>query len=214
LIYQTGSEFADSLGDALECQDNDLRYGGIAFIAAVENGDESHRFHNAYTMDNSTQLYPTSSFESDSLWKYMGGISDYSMSDSINSDLHTVCTYRWNQTITAADTLEIYTLFASTYSGEMDFLQKIDMGKEWACVNLGIDCGCCEIMGDFNHSGAPLDISDLVFLVTYMFSGGPELPCPEEGDCNGDGYCCDIQDLVCWVDCMFGLMQNCPDECP
>lgn len=87
---------------------------------------------------------------------------------------------------------------------------------KWACDTLsnsrwteGSDCsggdpcplGFC---GDVNNSGAwPPDISDLVYMVDYMFVGGPP-PDPiwmtDMADCNGS---VDISDLVYMVDYMF-----------
>jgi hypothetical protein len=57
-----------------------------------------------------------------------------------------------------------------------------------------------------------VDIADLVFLVDYMFAGGPPPACAYEADLNGDGPI-DIADLVYMVDYMFaeGLP---PGACP
>ena len=65
---------------------------------------------------------------------------------------------------------------------------------------------CCFYRADINHDGAPVpDISDLVYLVSFMFGGGPEPPCMEEADINGDGSSVpDISDLVYLVSFMFG----------
>ncbi len=63
---------------------------------------------------------------------------------------------------------------------------------------------CCLLRGDIDHSSSGPDISDLVYLVSYMFSGGPEPPCMEETDVNGDGSLTpDISDLVYLVSYMF-----------
>lgn len=63
---------------------------------------------------------------------------------------------------------------------------------------------CCVVRGDVDHSNSDPDISDLVYLVTYMFSGGPPPPCMEEADINGDGSTApDISDLVYLVSYMF-----------
>ena len=83
------------------------------------------------------------------------------------------------------------------------------------CLPSGNSCGalmgafveicepCCVMRGDINHDGAPtIDISDLVYLVDYMFTGGPLPPCMEEGNVNAlDGI--DISDLVYLVDYAF-----------
>lgn len=63
--------------------------------------------------------------------------------------------------------------------------------------------GCCELRADIDGSGSGPDISDLVYLVSYMFSGGPTPPCMEHADVNGSGSGPDISDLVYLVSYMF-----------
>ena len=62
---------------------------------------------------------------------------------------------------------------------------------------------CCidPIRGDVNYDGG-LDISDLVYLVEWMFVGGPEPPCFEEADIDGSGIS-DISDLLMLVDYFY-----------
>jgi hypothetical protein len=72
---------------------------------------------------------------------------------------------------------------------------------------------CCQHRGDINHSGSGPDISDLVFLVTYMFQGGVEPPCLDEADINGSGGGPDITDLVYLVTYMF-QSGPAPVPCP
>lgn len=57
-----------------------------------------------------------------------------------------------------------------------------------------------------------LDITDLVYLLDYMFAGGPPLLCLEEADIDGNGAI-DIADLVRLADYMFtgGIP---PADCP
>jgi len=63
---------------------------------------------------------------------------------------------------------------------------------------------CCVVRGDVDHSGSGPDIADLVYLVAYMFEGGPEPPCIEEADFDGiGGSFPDIADLVYVVNYMF-----------
>jgi hypothetical protein len=50
-----------------------------------------------------------------------------------------------------------------------------------------------------------IDISDLVYLVDYMFTGGPAPTCFEEADMDCSGGILDIADLVYLVDYMFNL---------
>ncbi len=67
--------------------------------------------------------------------------------------------------------------------------------------------GCC-IFNRGNVDNSPddaIDISDLVYLVAYMFQGGDEPICIEEADINGSGEASpiDISDMVYLVDYMF-----------
>ena len=81
---------------------------------------------------------------------------------------------------------------------------------------------CCVIRGDIDHGGSGPDISDLVYLVTYMFSGGPDPGCEEtpgsddfpECDIDGSGSGPDISDLVALVNYMFGGCSGCLVPCP
>ena len=76
------------------------------------------------------------------------------------------------------------------------------------------DLCCCLVRGDANHDGSTPDISDVIFLVTYMFQqGGPPI-CLEEIDLNADGIKGDIVDLIYLVSFMFGdgpPLAPCPD---
>jgi hypothetical protein len=58
------------------------------------------------------------------------------------------------------------------------------------------------MLGDVNHSHS-VDISDLVYMVTYMFQGGPAIYPLFVADLNGDCSPADITDLVYFVTYMF-----------
>ncbi len=58
--------------------------------------------------------------------------------------------------------------------------------------------------GDVNGDGTDADIADAIFLVSYMFQGGPEPLCRPEANINGDAMqAIDITDLVYLVGYMF-----------
>jgi len=72
---------------------------------------------------------------------------------------------------------------------------------------------CLGMRGNIDYSASDdPDIADLVYLVDYMFGGGPMPPCFEEADLTGDETI-DVSDLIYVVDFMFagGLA---PGECP
>jgi hypothetical protein len=58
--------------------------------------------------------------------------------------------------------------------------------------------------GDINNDGRVLDISDLTYLVAYMFAGGPVPYWIEAADADANGTI-DISDMVYWVDYLFGF---------
>jgi len=82
-------------------------------------------------------------------------------------------------------------------SGEsMDLSFVINSGQE--------DCCIPPIRGNVDYDAADqIDISDLVYLVDYMFTGGPAPVCFEEADMDCTGGIIDIADLVYLVDYMF-----------
>jgi len=80
----------------------------------------------------------------------------------------------------------------------------------WGLVVLDQNAGslCGDVDGD---GGDGPDISDLVYLVSYMFDFGPPPPYPELADVDGSGGNLDIADLVYLVDYMF--MSGPPPIC-
>jgi len=86
-----------------------------------------------------------------------------------------------------------------------------------------VEGSCCLLRGDINHDGAGPDITDLVFLVEFMFQpGSPAPPCEEpvgsgyypEADVDGNGVGPDIADLVYLVSYMFQPPSPAPIPCP
>jgi len=75
----------------------------------------------------------------------------------------------------------------------------------WQDFSGGGTCCMGPMRGNVDYDpGDAIDISDLVYLVDFMFNGGPEPPCFEEADIDGSGAApIDISDLVYLVDYMF-----------
>lgn len=70
---------------------------------------------------------------------------------------------------------------------------------------------CCEVRADVDRDGTSVDMSDLVYLVNFMFQEGPEPGCLGNTDIDGNDVGPDIADLVYLVTYMF---QNGPAPVP
>ena len=67
----------------------------------------------------------------------------------------------------------------------------------------GVGDACNFVCGDIDNSGVGPDISDLIYLVDWMFTGGPPPPEWAAADVDGSGGFPDVADLVYLVDYMF-----------
>ncbi len=69
-------------------------------------------------------------------------------------------------------------------------------------VAIGV-ADCCSVRGDVDHDSQSINISDLVYLIDFMFRGGPEPFCTQEVDVDGDNEDINVSDLVYLIDFMF-----------
>ncbi|MDH3889880.1 MAG: hypothetical protein OEV49_02250 [candidate division Zixibacteria bacterium] len=205
LVYQWGTEYHD---DPEECQENSDRYGGIELLRIIEcdgqTGNAIHEPYGAWTGSSPLWVYPAGGFIPEELDSLMTNREGYVLSDSVDSDLHSVMTYLSGYTLAPSDLIMIYSCLITSRLGYAAFIASAQDCREWYRMNLiPPSNGCCMGPGNVNYDpGGAIDISDLVYLVDYMFSGGPPPPCFEEGDMNADGLI-DISDLVYFVDFMF-----------
>ncbi len=87
------------------------------------------------------------------------------------------------------------------------FQQNFESSSETCCIP--------PMRGDVNYDGAELiDISDLLYLIDFMFQSGPAPVCFEEADIDASGSePLDISDLVLLIDYMFTGGEP-PPACP
>jgi len=201
-------------GTGSGCQDNTTRFGAQAMLGffvndscgLVLNGSP----YGAYTADNPTYVYPNGGFVASELYTNMQS-PGYS-ADVNQVDQHAVVTYLNNFDLGSSDTLVVFSVLISLQSGTTgDLDAELAKAKIWLQNHLFDVCSnCCEYSGDINHDGSPVpDIADLVYLVDFMFGGGPNPPCEDptgfypETNVNGDANAPDIADVVYLVSYMF-----------
>ena len=65
-----------------------------------------------------------------------------------------------------------------------------------------VDYECCLIRGDINYDNIGPDVSDITYLVDYIFKGGEAPPCLKSADSNNDSNVL-VDDLTYLVDYIF-----------
>jgi hypothetical protein len=185
----------------------------------IDGGDTSTTtdFHGAYTEDNSTYVYPAGGYVPEELDSMMTTNEGYVIeSDSLDADLHSVMTFRSNYTLTPTKKIIIFKCLITGRIGYAAFILKAAECYDWYVEHLKPPpTGCCipPLRGNVDYDlGDAIDISDLVYLVDFMFTGGPAPPCDVEADMNSD-LAQDISDLVWLVDYMFTGGPP-PHDCP
>lgn len=220
LMYQQGCE-QNGWG-----QNFSRYFGGIAMLDCYLNGQRCVNYHQiepygAYTHELSTHVYPTSGLEPETLFTYMNK-SGYVVSDSECTDVYTAMTFAAHLTLTPADTFVFYTeLVTAADVSEEEFLDIVRRGRNWYCQNVSpTGCTCCNgdgLRGNVDYSvpdgSLEVNVADLVYLVNYLFRGGPAPECLDEADTDASGMV-NVADISIVVDFLFGggapLIQ-CPD---
>ena len=210
LIWLQGVEY-----DGYGCQPNDSRFAGLALLSmAVNNScalDFDISLYNAFTGDNGTWVYPTSGFVNSELWDNMH-LGGYTTSPTAG-DQHMHMTYVSGYDLGAMDTLYIYSVLVTVMNGSAsDVSYSVDKARLWLTGHVLNECSCCAppIRGDVNGD-ATENVSDLTYLVAYLFQSGPEPPCVDEGDVDAS-TAINVSDLTYLVAFLF-TGGNPPQPC-
>jgi hypothetical protein len=220
VMYQFGGEYnQDDSTEALCDQESSDRYAGIAVGPDMP-------FRNAMTLDNATYVYTSGPYGSaaplppGAMYKLMkngDGFSMYSSTDpdSLYTDLSTLVTFG-EYNLFVGDTICVVHVLATSKTGQAASASAIDAGKAFIAAHAWMDCGlctCCNLPGDANNDGKR-NVGDAVFIISYVFRGGPPPACFQEGDANGD---CKINvgDAVYMINHVFrgGPAPICNPEC-
>ena len=172
-------------------------YGAFQFLDAEVTQGGSTIYHGtaplgAHVLNNAKQLYPYSGYNDDSLYKFMSTATwsveqEDSMQD--NSTLMSMAQ------VTAPDpttVIELKYLLLVTDKG-------LDSLKANAVKLSEIITQCTSLSGDANGDGK-ISVSDVVYLINYLFKGGP--PPVNPSDANGDGKI-SVSDVVYLINYLF-----------
>jgi hypothetical protein len=217
LLYCVGAEF-DQDSD-VECQDNDLRFGGMAFgyyKRFVADADTVAWFvldsvpHGGYHEANVRFVDP--GWDDNRLYTNMAaaeGLTAWSHEDEDSQfvNLHSVLTYLFDCDLLAGDTLVFYSVMASVRNANDETPKstsdRIKLLTDKA-RNFVRYFGCChDLRGDLNTDGIDGDLLDLTFLVQHIYNLGPAPTCAGEGDVNADGSPSNVLDLSYLVNTIF-----------
>lgn len=221
LIYQQG---VNEISIPDNCISNDTRFGGIAYSGYVIDDYNLYQDipYSAYTASNELYVNPTSNLVPGQLWE-MTNQSGFQVS-STTTDLHTVICYDSSATFEPGHITEYVTIMFSAYNETKDsMLNIVQNGLNLSYQNIFLcNADCCQIYRGNVDSSYPddcyrlavIDISDLIFLVDFMFTNGPSPSCTSEANINGDSQgLIDISDLVYLIEFMFNGGPQ-PAFCP
>jgi hypothetical protein len=169
-----------------------------------------HEIPGAIVLDNATWIYPNSGFEPDEVGGLLNSLVGFDATTYVDSlqDLCAVYVVDRNVVLEPDSCVVYCKVKTSSLTGVADVQALIDKGKQWI-IDHEIDCPGCEpgecdaFPGDANASGG-VDIDDVVYLIAYIFSGGPA-PVPY-AIASGDPNCScsvDIDDVVYLIAYIF-----------
>jgi len=192
LIYQFGGEYSqDDSTEALCGQESSDRYAGIA-------AGPDMTFRNSMTLDNATYVYSTGPYGSlaplppGAMYKLMKEREGYytwssTAPESLYTDLSTLVTFG-EYNLPVGDTLCVTKILATSKTGQTAFTDAIAAGRAFINAHaneMGCLGSCCDLAGDANNDGK-VNVGDAVYIITYVFRGGPAPICMQEADANGD----------------------------
>ena len=204
-----------------------------SYSATMENGygalaawrEDKTAITGGFTWTNQTHVYPLKGYQVDSMWNWLSSTNTYRpLPADINSDQSTVLIVGKNLSIGPTDHLKFDVIIAgkrgeTNPDGLAGLEATLDRAKKFICDHVAPSsplCSGCATCGDANGDAA-VDISDAVYLIQFIFSGGtPPGDCGIQyglGDANGDDVV-DISDAVYLIQYIFvgGPCPHCSNQ--
>jgi hypothetical protein len=177
---------------------SDKWYGGYQMLGAYVTKGTTTNYTTPFAMHVGNKATQLSGNEDDSLWKYMSMPGDFIMQDSAQ-DMYVL--------ISAVEMLnpDVTTEIGMTYTAIVSDSNLVDFVRQAAALKKEFQKPTSELIfrfmyGDANQDGK-VTVSDVVYLVNYLFKGGPE-PWLLLSDCNNDEKVT-VSDVVYLVNYLF-----------
>jgi len=200
-IYQIGAEYnQDDSTEALCPQESNDRFGAIA--------SDYRFFQNAVTKPYLTLVNPNyvqPLLPPGPTYRLMSqtlGCQAFTSShpDSQYVDLATLVTFDEFQ-IRPRDTICIINILAVSKTGQTTMNNNLDKARVFIDQHPEITCTCVNHPGDANHDGSA-NVGDAIYIINYIFKGGPQPACMGEADANCD-CALNVGDAVWMVNYVF-----------
>jgi hypothetical protein len=194
----------DSLNLAYLYQDtvnSNKWYGGYQMLGAYVTQGTTTNYTVPFALhvgNNATQMYPFQGYDDDSLWKYMSMPGDFIEQDSAQDMNVIISAVEVLSPTTSTEIGLTYTAIVSD-SNLADFVRQANFLKKEFIKNPA------DVIYHFAYGDANGDfkvtVSDVVYLVNYLFKGGPE-PWLLMSDVNADDKVT-VSDVVYLVNYLF-----------
>ena len=218
VIYQYGAEYHQD-DTVLEpaCQDSDSRFGAIRFLEMFRQNDSlqplsatgGRRFHGAAVRAPDSDVHEGVIANVADLYATLRdtGISLYQSTDPDSEfvDLQTAISFVDSVDLGPGDTIIAYLAVMTVQNGDEQLVADYaSQSRQWYCDHVApatSQCSCCRLRGDVNGI-EPVNVSDLTYLVNFLFKGGEAPACFDEGNADAEGDI-NIADLTYLVNFLF-----------
>ncbi len=192
------------------CQFHTARFGGLSLLATARYSGVGYEINSspvaygARTVLNSDVVIPNQGYPPDTLYQIMLQNTGFG-ADGSEADQHLLMTYAANETLMPGDTLFYFTVLITVHEGAVgDLTAAVSNARSLLFDGILPSC-CLGLTGNVNGDTAEVvDLSDLIYLVNYLFLGGSAPDCMAEGNVDGDAECrVDLSDLIRLVNYLF-----------
>jgi len=191
------------------CIDNERRFGGQTFLGRRTNGGDINTSAGPYgALTQNCESYLWSEVNPADMQALMQ-TSGYNADVMGPADKFTLLTYFSLTTINPGDTIEVFTALLTVRDGTTATITTgVNKARQWFMNH--IVGGSGYVAGDANNDET-VNVADVVYIINYIFKGGPPPEPLAAGDPNCDASI-DLADAVYLINYIFrsGPPPGCP----